>query len=365
MKLGLRGALGILLSVALLAFALRDVSYHEVWRVLSGADPLLFAAATVTGTLTFALRAWRWRIILAPIAPGLPLAPLWRATTIGAMVNNVVPARAGELARAFALTREVPRISFAGGLASLAVDRLFDAIVLLLLMLLAMLHPAFGAGASPTARAVATSGAITGAVGLGVVFVALYAIVFFPARLIALFELFARRVAPRVEERGRRILEAFAEGLGVLRHPGRFLAVLWWTLLHWVLAAFSFWLGFLAVGIDVPFSASLLVQGLIAIGVALPAAPGFFGQFELAGRAGLALYGVAGDLAISWAIGYHLLTFVPVTVIGAVYFARLGLRFGEIGRAAEPVPARPTAAEPTASEPAAAEPAPAEPGPRR
>jgi uncharacterized protein (TIRG00374 family) len=266
---------------------------------------------------------------------------LWRATTIGAMVNNVVPARAGEFARAYALTRETPRVGFAGSLASLAVDRLFDAIVILSLMLLAMLDPAFGRDASPTARALATSGALTGAVGLGVVFVGLYALVFFPARLIGLFELFARRVAPRIEERGRAILQSFAEGLGVLRHPARFAAVLWWTVLHWALQAFSFWLGFEAVGLEVPFTAALLVQGLIAIGVALPAAPGFFGQFELAAKAGLALYAVGGDLAVSWAIGYHLLTFVPVTLIGAFYFARLGLRLGDVGRAMRPAKSPP------------------------
>jgi uncharacterized protein (TIRG00374 family) len=334
-KVGLRGAIGILLSAALLVFALRDVSFAEVWRVLRASDPLLFAAATVTGTLTFALRARRWRTILEPVVPDIPFGPLWRATTIGAMVNNVIPVRAGELARAYAITREVPGITFAGGIASLAVDRLFDSIVVLLLMLLAMLHPAFGQGAPAAARDLATSAAILGAAGLGVVLVTLYAIVFFPARLIALFELFARRVAPRVEERGRQMLRTFADGLGVLRHPARFATVLWWTTLHWLLAAFSFWLGFRAVGIDVPLSASLLVQGLIAISVALPAAPGFFGPFELAGKAGLALYGVQGDLAVSWAIGYHLLTFVPVTLFGAAYFARLGLKLGDIGRAAE------------------------------
>ena len=339
MKIGLRGALGIGLSVALLAFALWDVDFGEVWRELRASDPWLFAAATVTGTLTFLLRARRWRTILEPVAPGLPLGGLWRATAIGAMVNNVVPARAGELARAFALTRETPRVTFAGGIASLAVDRLFDAIVVLLLMLGAMLDPRFGAGASADQRALATGAAITGAAGLGVVFLLLYAIVFFPARLIALFELFARRVAPGVEQRGAQLLRTFADGLGVLRHPGRFVAVLFWTALHWLLAAFSFWLGFRAVGIPAPFSAALLVQGVIAVGVALPSAPGFFGVFEVAALAGLALYGVGTDKAVSWALGYHILTFIPITVIGAVYFARLGLHLGQFGKAGGDAPA--------------------------
>ena len=84
-----------------------------------------------------------------------------------------------------------------------------------------------------------------------------------------------------------------------------------------------------------PFSAALFVQGIIAIGVALPSAPGFFGVFEVAARAGLGVYGVPPDLAVAWAIGYHILSFIPITVIGAVYFARLGLRMGELRGAAD------------------------------
>lgn len=333
MKLGIRGALGIVLSAALLYLAFRDVHFAEVARELRAANPWLFAAATVAGTLTFVLRARRWRTILEPVAPDLPLGMLWRATAVGAMVNNVVPARAGELARAYALTRETPRVTFAGGIASLAVDRLFDAIVILLLMLGALLDPAI-ADAAPGSRALVTGAAITGVIGLGIVMALLYLVVFFPGRVISLFELFARRVAPRVEERGRLMLVAFADGLAVLRHPGRFAAVLGWTFAHWLLQAFAFWLAFLAVGIDAPLTAALLVQGVIAIGVALPSAPGFFGPFEVAAVASLALYAVPRDLAVSWALGYHLLTYVPITLIGIVYFARLGVSMGDIGRAA-------------------------------
>ena len=304
-----------------------------IYARLANANLPLLVASSITATLIFPLRARRWRTLLDPVAPNIPFGPLWRSTAIGMMVNNVVPARAGEIARAFALTREAPQVSFAGSIASLAVDRLFDAIVLVLLMLLAMLDPRFGVGATADQRSLATGAAVSGALGLGVVLVLLYAIVFFPARLITLFELFARRVAPSVERRGVELLRTFADGLGVLRHPGRFLAVLAWTVLHWLLQALSFWLGFLAVGIPAPFSAALLVQGIIAVAIALPAAPGFFGVFEVAAMAGLALYGVGTDKAISWALGYHILTFIPITVIGLVYFARLGLRFDQIGRA--------------------------------
>src|SRR4029079_9483528 len=113
-------------------------------RSLSNSDPLLWIAATFCATVIFLLRARRWLTILEPVAGKLSLGALWRATAIGMMVNNVVPARAGEIARAYALTRESP-VPFATSLASLAVDRLFDAVVLLLLGLSALIDPALSA----------------------------------------------------------------------------------------------------------------------------------------------------------------------------------------------------------------------------
>jgi uncharacterized protein (TIRG00374 family) len=336
MKLDFRAVLGIVLSAALLVWTLRGIHLAEVWQVLRASNLLYFAAATVAATLTFPLRARRWRTILDPVAPNVPFGPLWRATAIGVMISNVVPARAGELARAFALTREESRVPFAASFASLAVDRLFDAVILLLLMFLAMFAPDFPADRQVLGQPV-TQIATGGVVLVVALMFFLYLIVFFPARIISLYELVARRVSPRLEARGRDILQSFAAGLGVLRSPRRFAAVFGWTLAHWLLHAFAFWLGVRAVGLEAPFTTMLFFQGLVAIAVAIPAAPGFFGVFEKAAEIGLSdLYGYDRTTVVSWAIGYHLLTFVPITAIGAYYFTRLGLRFRDVRKAAEP-----------------------------
>lgn len=331
MKLGRRGAIGLALSAALMVWAFRGVHFGEVWRELSRASLPLFALSALAGVLIFPLRARRWRTILSPVEPNLPFGPLWRATAIGMMVNNVVPARAGEIARAYALSRELPRIPFPTAFASIAVDRIFDAVVLMLLMFLAMFDPAFPSGATlgsgqPAAHVIGGSGtlALLGLLG------ALYLVLLFPLRVVNLFELVARRVAPRLEARGREAILAFAAGLGVLRHPMRFAAVFGWTLAHWLLNALAFWLGFKAVGITVPLSAALFLQGLISLGVALPSAPGFFGVFELVAKIGLVIYGVEESLAVSWAIAYHVLAFIPITLIGAYYFVRLGVHLKDV-----------------------------------
>src|SRR5688572_17968703 len=280
MKIPWRGAIGLALTVLLLWWAFHDVEWTEVWHDVRLADPLLVLVAVTTGTMVFPLRAIRWRPILDPIAPKIPYGQLWRATAIGMMANNILPARAGELVRAYVLSRETT-VPFSAAFASLVVDRVFDALIVLLLLVAAMLDPRFPSDISATTYA-GTGILLVVAAGL-----ALYAIVFFPDRLIRLYEIFARRVAPRFEERGRVLLRSFADGLSVLRHPGRFLAVFWWALLHWLVQALAFWIMFRAIGITAPFTAALFVMGLIVIGVAAPSTPGFFGPFELAAVAGL------------------------------------------------------------------------------
>ena len=329
MKLGWRGLLGIVLSAALLWWVFHRIDWALAAQHVRRANVGLLVLSAIAATGIFPLRARRWRTILEPVEARIPFRPLWHATAIGMMINNVAPARAGELARAYALSRERPTIPFSTAFASLAVDRVFDAVVVLGLMFVAMSLPSFPAAAVSSNPALAHA-ATGGLLFVALVIVALYLFVFFPERIIGLFELLARRVAPSVEVRGRAILHSFAEGLGVLRHPGRFLAVLWWALLHWLLNAFAFWLAFRAVGITAPFATALFLQGLIAIGVALPVAPGFFGAFELAGQLGLGVYGVEPSLAATWAISFHVLSFIPITVIGALYFARAGLSFGEL-----------------------------------
>lgn len=330
MKFGWRGLLGLAISAACLYFAFRNVQWSDALEHARTANYwlLLLAAACATGM--FPLRARRWRTILDPVAPKLPFGPLWRSTAIGMMVNNVVPLRAGELARAFALTREVPSVSFSTALASLVVDRVFDAIVVLLLLAVSMVAAGFSGSTQ------LMGGYSLGHLALGfaaapvVALVGLYALVFFPDTLIRLFELVARRVSPSIEQRGSDMLRRFAEGLSVLRTPMHFIAVFWWTLLHWLLQPLAFWLGLVALGIHVPWSATLFLQGVVVVAVALPSAPGYFGLFELGATVALALYGVSQSDAATWALVFHVASFIPITLIGAYYSARLGLSVGQM-----------------------------------
>jgi uncharacterized protein (TIRG00374 family) len=326
--------LGFALSAALLYWVLHNVSWTDVGATLRASDFTLWALAVLASQLIFPLRALRWRPILHSIAPDVRFRHLWRATTIGMMVNNVViPSRLGELARAYALSKEDARVPFTAGLGSLVVDRSFDALIVLGLILVALLDPHFSANiAVKDDRTLGTSIAFVGG-GVAVLFALLYAGVFAPQRVETIASAIGRRLFPKHEDRIRQIARNFTAGLGVLRDPRRFAAVFLWTLTHWLMNALAVWLSFKAMHIDVPITAALLVQGLIVIGAAVPQAPGYFGTFEAASMIGLAAYGLPTSQAKVWALSYHVLTLVPITLIGFWDAGRLGLSIGELRRA--------------------------------
>jgi len=332
--------IGAVLTLLLLGWTLRDVEPGALLQQLRNANVALLLLSALVATTIFPLRALRWVVLLEPIAPGLRFMDAWRAVAIGMMINNVLPARAGELARAYALSRETRRVSFTSALASIALDRLFDALVVFTLMFGAMLAPGFPAGATIAGRPATALVGTWGVAILVLVFGGAMMVAFRPDIARSIATRFARAVTPGWEPRVASFVDQATAGLAVLRSPSRFARVIGWTLAHWLTNALAFWIAFRAVGIDTPYTGALFLQGLVAIGVAIPSSPGFFGPFEAFAKAGLQIYGVPVTLAVTWAVGFHLLAFVPITALGAYYFSRLGLSMSELrATAKQPAPA--------------------------
>ncbi len=301
----------------------------EVWQRLRGVKPLPLLASVLVVTASFPARTIRWRYLLRSEGNALPFMPLWHATAIGFMANNVLPARAGEFARAYA-ARRLTGVRFSTAFASIAVERVMDGITLAALLMVGIWAGGFASG---TAVGGVTLGGV--AQGAGLFFGALLLIALFlvhwprPALRIAqriTHALLPRRWAGRITE----ILEGLLSGLDALRSPRQFVIITFWSLVVWLVAAASFWLAFQAFEIDVPWSAALLLQGLIAFGVALPSSPGFFGPFEAIIRVVLALYGIEAGLAVSYAVGYHLAGFIPITLLGLWSLSRAHLHLAEL-----------------------------------
>jgi len=322
--------LGVAVTVLLLWWTLRDVSFTVVLGHIRAADPLLLVATVVTATLTFPLRTVRWQLILRDgSGQRFPLVPLWHAVAVGFMANNLLPARAGEVARAYIAGRQLP-VRFTTALASVAVERVLDGLVMVGLMAVAIAAPEFPSQATvlgaPLSR-VATGAAVL----FGAALVLAVVVVHKPEPWLKLLDRVARRVLPeRLAVRVERVAEGLVAGLAVLKNPGRLAAVVAWSLVLWLVNAASFALCFKAFALPVPLSGALLLQGIIGFGVAVPAAPGFFGIFEAATRVTLGIYGIDATRAVSYAVAYHLTTFVPITLLGLWSLSVTHVRIGEL-----------------------------------
>jgi uncharacterized protein (TIRG00374 family) len=327
--------IGLVVSVALLVWVLHRINLREVWTDARHANGVLLALTIIVATITFPVRTIRWQLILRD-ANGrrFPWMPLWHATTIGFMANNLLPARAGEVARAYVASRQLP-LRFSTALASLAVERVFDGFVLLGLMAVAIAAPSFPAHALVGGRSI-TAITTSAAALFGALFVVALVFVHRPAPWLRLFERITRRLLPAtLAGRLNQAAEGIVAGLAVLKSPARLSGVVFWSLVLWLKNAAAFAICFRAFGIDVPLEAALLLQAIIGFGVAIPASPSGVGIFEAATLVTLQLYGVDSNLAVSYALTYHLTTFLPITLLGFWSLSRLHLRLRELSAAPE------------------------------
>jgi len=288
-----------------------------------------FALAIGLATLTFPLRTIRWRYLLRLEGETLPLVPLWHATAIGFMATNLLPARAGEFARAYA-ARRLTGAPFITAFASLAVERMIDGMMLVILLLIASWAGGFGAD---TTIGAVTLGEIARTASLfffGILIVTIL-IVQRPEMARATTRAIVQRVLPaRWRGRAIGIVQGLLSGLDSLRSPRRSLAVLFWSAIVWLTAAASLWVALHAFAIQIPWSAALMLQSLLAFGVAVQFSPGFFGQWEVVCKYALALYGVPAGAAVSYAFGVHLGGFIPITLLGMWSLSRAHLHLTDL-----------------------------------
>ena len=334
MRLDWKALLGIGISVALIAWVLKDVDPAAVWAEVQGARWSLLLAAVAVATSGFFLRALRWKLLLAPLHPNTRLGHRFGAVNIGFAANNLLPARVGEFARAWAIARLEP-VSVSGALGSLVVERFLDGVTIFTFLMVALLHPSFPADATvggyPIALLVRSVVIVLSAV-LAVVLV----LVLFPGAILKVTQSVASRLPERAGAFLQEAVESFVGGLKALQHPKLLVGALAWSFLFWGWNAVSFMLAMHAFGIEQGFVTALFVQSIIALGVAVPSAPGFFGTFHAAAVVALVeVYGVNESATLAFAFGYHLGGFIPVTVMGLWYAARMGVSMRSLGASEE------------------------------
>ena len=328
-----RSILILAVTAGLLAFFFRNVDVAGVWTETRRANPWLLILAVVATFFTYLFRAWRWQSLLAPIGTA-GFSNAFRTTVIGFAANTFVP-RAGEVIRPYLLAR-IEGLRPTAAFATIIIERLLDLAVVLLMFgfFVLTVPPGVVSGDADKFAHVKFWGSVAAGasvVGLGF----LFALAGHPERL--------GRAAGRVEAvlpaRAARLLaqfvEAFAQGLAVMRQPARLAVALVLSVPLWMSIAAGIWLTSQAFHITFPYTGSFLVMTRLVVGVAMPT-PGAVGGFHAAYQICVeSFFAASPDQAVGSAIVLHAISFVPVTLLGLVYMAQDGLTFTGIRQIAQ------------------------------
>jgi glycosyltransferase 2 family protein len=320
---------GMALPVAAIAYTLHDVNLHDVAEHIGDANPWLVLAMVPMHVAALWLRALRWRWLARSLSRDpLPIRPLFRATALSFMAINVLPFRLGELARPWLLGRET-QVSGSAALGTLVLERAIDfTAVSVMGGILLFLH-------TKAMPSWVRSGAAIFALFTLVPVAAIVALRVNEAGSLALLRWFLRPFPEGARERVMDLVTEVCRGLAGLRGWYAGLQVLFQTALLWVVVLPApFLLGLYAFGIEFPPRQELLATFttniFVALAVAAPSAPGFFGVFHFACREALHLFGVPRAVAVAYGTLVHITYWLPVTAIGSVVAAQTGAHLAEI-----------------------------------
>jgi uncharacterized protein (TIRG00374 family) len=320
-------AIGLLISLLALWLAFRGADVAEVARALREANYWLIFPAVLFIWLGLVMRALSWRVILGG---QVPFRRVYHAINEGYLLNNLLPFRLGEFGRAYLVSRG-GRLSVAQALSSVVVERVID--LLMVLVLLAAFLPLL-AGLE-AARNVAALTAIAGLAALA----ALVLVARYRAGLLRLLDALLKRLPFRRlhPERWTARVGSFLDGLAVLQDPGRAARAAFWSGGAWVVSGLAAWLLLVAFVPTAPVSHGFFVLAVLGLGVAVPSAPGQAGVFEFVIVQTLAVLGIAGSVALSFAITFHILHIGLTTALGGWALSREGETLGHLVRMAQSV----------------------------
>jgi glycosyltransferase 2 family protein len=331
MRINGRLVIGIVIGLLALALILKDVSLPGLMRELAKANYWWMIPNVAAVLVGMWARAVRWRALLDE---RLSTRRAFHIQNAGNLLNNVLPLRLGEFAKAYLASRDSP-VTAMQALSTVVIERLLDVLVVFA-MLLVVLPYVPARGLIVHAAQILAAIAFLGIVGL---FVAAA----FRERALALARVVMRPLPPRVREglieRGDDFLRGVSGASGK-----RLVTAIAWSIVTWIGFGSSCWFSVLAFVPGAPWHVGGFVNCAIALGLTIPSAPSGAGLYEAAAVAGLVVFGVAEDTGLASALVLHVSTYLVAAVVGVIGLDREGESFkhlataarGMLGRRTEP-----------------------------
>jgi hypothetical protein len=274
-------------------------------------------------------RTWRWHYLLRTLKP-IPLRRLFPIVVIGYMGNNVYPFRAGEVIRAYVLKRN-ENVNITASLATIIVERIFDGLVMLIFVFVALPFADFKEGWLQDVIFYSTL-LFWGA------FLVFLVMALNPERTRRLYTgLFERLLPDKLGHIALKLADHFMLGLENLRHPRDLVMILVSSIFIWLTETTKYWFVMHAFDFEVSFFVLMVMTAVVNLATTLPSSPGYVGTFDTPGIETLKAYGVSEAMAASYTIVLHAALWLPITLLGFYYLYREGLSWKDFRRAREVV----------------------------
>ena len=340
MKPAFRVAISLLLTGSFIYLFARRFDVGAAGRALREASPWLVGASLLVNLAAYLIRAWRWRVLMAPVKKKIGMYNLTSTMFIGFMISFLVPFRLGEVVRPVLLARR-ERVSTTATIATVALERLFDVMTVMALLLVYVLTPrgaevmGAGNGAEADQAAVFVRHAVVGVGALvAIVLPMVLVLVLFPQVFAGPLKALHGRGHGGIAARISGTLEKLVAGLGVMRSRNRLAQAIALSFLMWLVIDWSIFLGVRAFNLPLQLVDSLLLVVPLGVGIVMPT-PGGVGPYEYLCQVSLAgFWGVAQASAAAAAITLHATTLLPTIALGLLFMWMGGVKLADFRKMA-------------------------------
>ncbi|MFH1825394.1 MAG: lysylphosphatidylglycerol synthase transmembrane domain-containing protein [Candidatus Firestonebacteria bacterium] len=323
--------LAVIISIASLFFAFYKVNFNDVLLGFKKIRFIFVLLMIFIFIVYFIIRAYRWGLIFKPNPiPGFK--SLFSSIMIGAMVNNVFPAKIGEIARAFVIGQR-EKISVSLSFGTIIVERIFDFLALffslIILFLVSETERSFLL--KPDIKAFRVFFYMT---VLGFVFLLVF-LIFFKIKTAFSINIIKKIMgffSKKFTEKGKidSWVNLFVQGLRSLDDFRNAIYIFVVSMIQWLIIALITYIGLHSFNLNLSFTSAYLVTILVVLGTVIPPSPGGIGTTQLFSVIALSFYGVSQADALSFSIVYNFIGYFMATLIGWYFFIREGLRFKEL-----------------------------------
>ena len=324
-------ALGLVVTAGLIWLMWRQVDVALLLGAIGRVSAVDVAVALALIAAAYAVKIARWRTMLLALAPAGRPDPgvlIHAETFVGSIaLNNLLPLRAGDLARVFAFQQHLG-VAPGATLGIMVVERVLD--LLLLLGVLAVVTAVMPAGTVPPQ--ISTPLAVTVAAGAlaGVAVVAFAGPI---GRLIS-------SLADRFDHAWLRAACGLATGslatIAAQTAGWRLHRLVALTALAWSLEGGLYVVTAQAMHLDQPLAAGYFAFALATLSTLLPSSPGYFGTFHVFAMLGARAFGASANDAAAFSIVTHMLHWLPMTLVGVAALLALPLGLAPATRPRSP-----------------------------